>query len=275
MLLDLILDILEELIWTDDRIGMYGESLIAGELQLSNLLGNAGKILRNLYVPKDDGSTSEIDLVFLTQKGIFVIESKNYSGWIFGRQYDQYWTQSFPNKTRKRFYNPIRQNHSHIEWLKKYLGSDVPMYSLIVFSERCELKNITLNDESVYVMKRNQLRTYLKKVWEAVPDVLEQATVTQIYEKLLPLTQVDAAKKAAHVSAIRQELSKDRPTPEPSAAEQTQIPKFCTKCGTRLVLRTARYGRYAGNQFLGCPNYPKCNFIYNIPTPDSGNKYKE
>lgn len=63
--------------------GRYGEMLTAGKLHFLRLLGHKGKVLSNVYIPKEDGETSEIDVMFLTEKGIFVIESKNYSGWIF------------------------------------------------------------------------------------------------------------------------------------------------------------------------------------------------
>lgn len=71
--------------------------------------GRKGKILRNVYLPKDNGETSEIDVLYITQKGIFVFESKNYSGWIFGDEKGQYWTAMLPNRQKNRFYNPIKQ----------------------------------------------------------------------------------------------------------------------------------------------------------------------
>ena len=81
-----------------DNSGTYGEALTAIELNWVKLFGKKGITLKNIYIPKEDGGTSEIDLLFITPKGIFVIESKNYSGWIFGDEYSQYWTQSLPNK---------------------------------------------------------------------------------------------------------------------------------------------------------------------------------
>jgi len=36
---------------------------------------------------------------------------------------------------------------------------------------------------------------------------------------------------------------------------------LCPKCGARMVLRTARRGANAGQQFYGCPNYPQCKTI--------------
>ena len=65
-------------------LGSYGEKLTAKELKRVNFFGRKGKILRNVYLPKENGQTSEIDLLYITEKGIFVFESKNYSGWIFG-----------------------------------------------------------------------------------------------------------------------------------------------------------------------------------------------
>ena len=73
-----------------------GEAYTARELKLLNLLGRKGKVLRNVYIPKDNNETSEIDVLFITQKGIFVIESKNYSGWIFGSEKQYKWTMIYP-----------------------------------------------------------------------------------------------------------------------------------------------------------------------------------
>lgn len=78
-----LVDSILDNIFDDKWVGSYGEKLTERELKLVKLFGRKGKTLRNVYVPKDDGSTSEIDLLYITQKGIFVFESKNYSGWIF------------------------------------------------------------------------------------------------------------------------------------------------------------------------------------------------
>ncbi len=36
---------------------------------------------------------------------------------------------------------------------------------------------------------------------------------------------------------------------------------YCPKCGSIMVLRTARSGKFAGKQFYGCSRYPNCNAI--------------
>lgn len=137
---DIILKEILDTIFDANWIGRRGEKLTEKKLKVVQLFGRKGKVLKNLYVPKDNGETSEIDVVFITQKGIFVIESKNYSGWIFGDEKSAYWTAMLPNKEKNRFYNPIKQNETHIKWLRQYLSEDIPLFSIVVFSERCELK---------------------------------------------------------------------------------------------------------------------------------------
>ena len=86
------------------------------------------------------------NLLYITKVGIFVIESKNYKGWIFGTDTNKNWTEVlYTRKTwtnhngseKHSFYNPIMQNNTHINWLKRYLNINVPMFSLSVFSNNC------------------------------------------------------------------------------------------------------------------------------------------
>lgn len=39
---------------------------------------------------------------------------------------------------------------------------------------------------------------------------------------------------------------------------------FCPKCGSKMVLRTAKKGKYVGQKFWGCTKYPKCSAILQI-----------
>ena len=107
---------------------------------------NGGKFLFNIYIPKGENGTTEIDVLLITTKGLFVFESKNYSGWIFGDEDKRNWYQTPPQgkgKSRKEsFYNPIMQNRTHIKHLKALLGESIPMHSIITFSDRCTLKNV-------------------------------------------------------------------------------------------------------------------------------------
>ena len=195
-LMDMILDSIFDAEWKGKR----GEKLTERELKLVKLFGRKGKILRNVYIPKDNGETTEIDIMFITQKGIFVFESKNYSGWIFGDEKGMYWTASLPNGQKNKFYNPIKQNRTHIKWLRKYVGESIPLFSIIVFSERCELKKVNVESGDVKVIKRDWTYATVRSIWEKREDTVED--VNALYEKLKILTKVDDAVKAAHVSAI-------------------------------------------------------------------------
>ncbi len=180
-------------------LGEYGEQLTEEELATLNEMKNSGKILRNLYIPKVNGKTTEIDLVYITKKGIFVIESKNYSGWIFGNEKDNKWTATFPNGERRRFYNPVKQNENHIKWLKQYIRVKVPCYSLIVFSERCELKKITVTTPGVGVVKRDKMVPLLLLCWDKFRDYLNESSIETLYALLSKCANADFEIKKKHV----------------------------------------------------------------------------
>lgn len=123
------------------NIGNYGEYLTFSYLET---LPGYNKIITNVYIPKNDDTTTEIDILMLNSTGIYVFESKNYSGWIFGDERNKNWTQSLKGKKKNQFYNPIWQNKAHIRALENILPkiSSNRFYSYIVFSERCELKKV-------------------------------------------------------------------------------------------------------------------------------------
>lgn len=258
-----LVDSILDNIFDDKWVGSYGEKLTERELKLVKLFGRKGKTLRNVYVPKDDGSTSEIDLLYITQKGIFVFESKNYSGWIFGDEKSPKWTMMLPNKQKNQFYNPILQNRSHIKWLKAFIGEEIPMFSIIVFSERCELKKITVESKEIKVIKRERTYATVREIWEASPDILSEEQIEEIDSMLSSLTNVDNAVKEAHIKNIEEKyLQEEADTKESIVPEQNEM--ICPKCGSKMVLRTATKGENKGNQFWGCSSFPKCRYILNI-----------
>ncbi len=281
-LLDRLLDSIFDANW----IGKHGEKLTERELKLVNLFGRRGKTLRNLYLPKERGETSEIDLVYLTQKGIFVFESKNYSGWIFGDEQAQYWTVVLPNKQKNRLYNPIKQNRTHLKWLGAFVGPEVPLFSIIVFSNRCELKQVTVNSTDVRVIKRDRTYAAVRDIWDAAPDALSDEAVAALYERLKPLTNVDEATKLAHVERIREQhpattgkAASPAPVPAEPKIPSAPVPterstteeapqKQCPRCGKALVVRTARSGPRAGVRFFGCTGFPKCRYTEQIPNTE-------
>ncbi len=253
-LLDLIIDAVEDMYWTDERLGKHGEDLTERKLNLISLFGRKGKTLRNIYIPKENGETSEIDLVYITQKGIFVLESKNYSGWIFGDAVSQYWTSCLPNGENNRFYNPVKQNRTHIKWLRNYLSAssaEVPLFSVIVFSERCELKKVPDDSDDVVICNRDMLYWKIRSIWDKLPDSVSDTEIERIYGLLSQLTNITEAQKQAHIESINRKTK---------TVDDTKV---CPRCGKPLVVRTARSGSNAGKQFLGCSGFPKCRYTKN------------
>ncbi len=99
---------------------------------------------------------TEIDLLFVNRKGIFVIESKNYSGSIIGDEDEKEWLQVFNEYTEHEFYNPIYQNSGHISALNIYLNKIGirKFHSYIVFGDNCKFADVLTYSENVKIIKR-------------------------------------------------------------------------------------------------------------------------
>lgn len=255
-----------------DDTGHFGEYLI--DYALNSLPGYAQKLC-NVYIPYK-GRTSEIDVVMLHETGIYVFESKNYSGWIFGDEKGQYWTQCLNPKTKNRFYNPILQNKTHIRALKEYLHlseAQTPT-SYIVFSQRCEFKKVCQKSENTIVVQRPDMLKSLRRKIKDHPAIFTREQIDQMYDELLPLTDVTAEEKEKHVEAIQEYKeskqkpdstpSQPEPEPEPETPQEKPSSIVCPKCGAPMILRTASKGANQGKQFYGCSNFPKCRKIVNL-----------
>ena len=199
------------------------------------------QIIRNVYLKKKNGELTEIDLLAVSQKCILVVESKNYSGWIFGDEKDSNWTQTLGRDRKHSFFNPIIQNQVHIKALAHNLPDfpALPLLSLIVFSDRCTLKSVSCAAENTYVIYRRDLPFIMKKTVHTMPKVISEEERDGIIDLLSATSRPDEAVKNEH---LQQVLSK---------AER------CPKCQGELVERTAKH---TGGTFLGCKNFPKCRY---------------
>lgn len=178
--------------------GAYGEYLTYNILRKMG-----GEILTNLYIPKNN-TTTEIDLVFINKTGMYVIESKNYSGKIYGSKENKYWMQILDNNKRNRFYSPIIQNKTHIKYLNKVLPdlSKEDFYSIIVFSERCKLRNMDIQEENLKVIKRDKLKYTMNKIIKSENEIYTDSEVESIYNKLENYSNVDEVVKENHIKNI-------------------------------------------------------------------------
>ena len=236
-LLLIVFVILGQLLKSKKIKGILLETAI--DVALTNKEGY--KLLGNIYLQKDDGTYTEIDHVLIHKAGLFVIEAKNYSGWIFGDEKNAQWTQTFATGRKVKFFNPIKQNNIHIKALKNHLGehANIPIYSLVVFGEKCELKDIVVSSNNVKVIPLSELDKTIEDIVkynevEVTPEVREA-----IYEKLAMTTKEKRMLSKEHIKSI--EGRKD----------------ICPFCKCKLIQRT---NKKTGKTFYGCSSYPKCKY---------------
>jgi hypothetical protein len=94
-----------------------GEAMVASALQ-DEFKPPSYHLLNHVTLPSD-GGTTQIDHVLVSRFGIFVIETKDYKGWIFANAAHAQWTQVVFRKYK--FQNPIRQNFRHVLAVQKLL----------------------------------------------------------------------------------------------------------------------------------------------------------
>ena len=165
-----------------NRKGELGEFKIDFQFQS---LPDEYKHLSDVMFKTTKGLT-QIDHIVISPYGIFVVETKNYAGWIFGNQYDKYWTQTFPNK-KNRFYNPIRQNYGHVQALKGILKGykNLKFHPIIAFSGRCQLREIKSDIPVIFdteisnVILRKNKEAYLSNSdVSSIFNILNEANIT-------------------------------------------------------------------------------------------------
>lgn len=205
-------------------------------------------VIHNLKIPNVSGKTvtTEIDHVVISRYGIFVIETKNHGGMIFGKEDEYYWTQKFRNKHKEKIYNPIRQNQGHINSLKALLPeySERSIISIVAFTRRAKLIKVEATSSVVYVTQVN------RTIRNHRTPVLSDADVQKIYQRLERSNVKGLGSKKQHVQSIRDAV----------AERSRQVDAgICPRCGGQLVERNGKHG-----VFTGCSSYPKCRFTANV-----------
>ncbi|MBP1888665.1 hypothetical protein J2Z53_000244 [Clostridium moniliforme] len=156
------------------------------------------KVLDDILLESKNGTT-QIDHICIGPKGVFVIEDKNYSGWIFGDENSKYWTQTI-YKEKNRFFNPIRQNYGHIKATENVIKNviDVVPTSIIVFSDSCEFKRVNTVTE---VLHRADLKRYLMRYNSEYN--LSEDEVNKIYDALNNANITDRNLRMEHLERVK------------------------------------------------------------------------
>ena len=140
------------------RLGKQGEAKVKKLLRNTRSLKK--RILNNVILKVEYGNTVQIDHILINEYGVFVIETKNFKGVVYGTESKNYWRQYLKNKSFT-FYNPIRQNESHIQHLKEMFGKKYPYRSIIVFAG-----NTVKKIDSDIVFSLSELEFYLDSLNE-------------------------------------------------------------------------------------------------------------
>lgn len=222
-------------------IGSIGEYYVAKILKRLNKTNY--KVYNNIYIKKN-GRTSQIDHLVLSIYGIFVIETKNYKGWIFGNENSKYWTQTLYKKKYKIF-NPVIQNWTHVNFLKG-LSPELKVlryFPIVVFAGNAKLKKI--NSSTPVIRKRRLLRT-IKTNQDVVLTHEQLAKIDRIIARTI-VTGKNTRKE--HNKRVKQNIKRTK--------YQSKL-SICPKCGGKLIVKNGKFGK-----FKGCSNFPKCTFTKN------------
>lgn len=227
--------------------GLFVPKGAVGEEHVANILSKLPqeeyKIINNLLISQN-GNTTQIDHVVVSEYRIFVIETKFYQGQIYGGTNSDYWTQNiYGNKYSLR--NPIHQNYGHIQALVAILPDIHPdlFVPIVTFSRQASV-NCADNTTVVYWDQLNDaIRSYQRK-W-LTSDEAEKA-----YETLLAANIDSPENRALHKENVNKQIAK---------RVETVANGFCPRCGGKLVLRNGKYGK-----FYGCINYPRCRYTHQV-----------
>ncbi len=219
--------------------GVFGEFLV--NRLLSRLPNSHYTLIKDITLPTEDGTT-QIDHVVVSRFGIFVIETKNMKGWIFGSERQKQWTQTIYRYSSK-FQNPLHQNYKHIKTLESLLGCDVShLHSVIVFVGNSTFKT----QMPANVISGADCIHYIRQFGEIVFSENEYNGLIQSLNSIkLKRGIITDIRHRKHIKKLKECKTKT----------------LCPRCGSDMVLRTAKYGENKGQQFWGCSSFPKCRAI--------------
>ncbi|HHX8659939.1 TPA: NERD domain-containing protein [Vibrio diabolicus] len=220
--------------------GVFGEFLV--NRLLSKLPESDYTLIKDVTLPTNDGTT-QVDHIVVSRYGIFVVETKNMKGWIFGSARQKQWTQKIYRHSSK-FQNPLHQNYKHIKALETLLGcSEEHLHSVIIFIGDSTFKT-EMPPNVTYA--RGSIR-YIQKFNDVVFSDNDYARLTESINRLkLKRGVITDLKHRKHVKeVVASKVSSNE----------------CPRCGSEMVLRETKRGENIGKQFWGCSTFPKCRAV--------------
>ena len=149
----------------DKRViaGQKGETKVSRTLLLHQRMeGIEGEAFDDFCFEVGKSGSCEIDCLYVSTIGIFVIEVKNWIGKIFASKDGKMWTQVYfkgKEPIKVTHYNPLKQNEGHIKCVKNLLNKDYPIYSIVAFAQN----NAPMLGEPS-LMNYNQIVSYVDSI---------------------------------------------------------------------------------------------------------------
>lgn len=176
--------------------GDVGEILTSSELRSLGL-----KVIRNVYIPKDVRYT-EIDIIGVSNIGIFVIENKNYNGVVYGTKSSKYWLADYGFYGQSYFLNPIIQNSMHknsvIKLLRRNGYSNIPVFQPVIFNDKV---NLNTKDTDKYVFT---LSDFVKAYTSVTVSNLDDSLVMELSSLFSRYSDMSDEMKKIHVSLLKE-----------------------------------------------------------------------
>ncbi|HAO25922.1 MULTISPECIES: NERD domain-containing protein [unclassified Methylophaga] len=221
--------------------GLFGEFIVNVFAQWK-LDKDTYHLIKNVTLPTQDGTT-QIDHIIVSVYGVFVVETKNLRGWIFGSANQKMWTQQI-FKHKNKFQNPLHQNYKHTKTLQSLLNlEENQIHSLVVFIGDSTFKT-DMPENITYGMG------YIRYILSKTDKVLNPRQV-------LDITQAIEAGRLERSFKINREHVRH----VQSIIAEKKHQHLCPKCGSEMILRKTKKGVNAGKQFWGCSEFPKCRLM--------------
>ena len=191
-------------------------------------------------------------------------------------------------KKKEGIYSPITQNQRHMELIRKIRNESRSNFFTRLLTERTFdtfYKSIVvlanpktvLNDRYVkkevknQVIRADQLVAYIKEQCSKAKEMSstdsemrDQAESLLSYHKEVEKDYTKKYQRYLKEFVAEEVQSAPQEAVDMVVTEQKQSGSECPKCGSELVLRTAKKGDNKGNQFFGCSNFPKCRYIQTL-----------
>lgn len=189
----------------DDPHGVFGEAATSAIVErVAHDSGRRYKLFQNVYIPTHAGYT-EIDTVLLHETGVYVFETKNVSGEVFGDLEMERWKLHLNERTEHTLYNPLKQNQGHIGALLRQLRvgyERARVYSFVVFSDRCVLKHVPAKGMNWQVIHFGELRNALGKIMQKRACAHDKRRMEEWGEALSSCVNVSEKVKQQHRAQV-------------------------------------------------------------------------